>query len=413
MRINKTFVDNVQLPQPTSTGKSTQAFYRDQAIPGFALRVTSGGAKSFIVEKRIQGKVRRITLGRYGNLTVEQARKEAQKLIGEVATGKDPISERKAKQTQRITLLEVFEDYLIVRKDLKASTLHDYRRNINYYLKDWQHKPLVDITKDMVERRHWELGKRSKARANNAMRVLRALFNHARAKYEDVQGNPILVANPVDRLGQSRAWYKDVRRQTLIKPHQLADWYAATLKLNNETTRDFLHFVLFTGLRKSEALKLEWAWVDLRERSVTIPETKNGRAHMLPLSSFLIELLERRRTTATGPYVFTSDRTGGHLVEPRTAVERVAELSGVPFTLHDLRRTFITIAESLDIPGYALKRLLNHKDSNDVTAGYIVPNVERLRKPMQAVTDFLLRNFKDKVPAEVIPLRKNPVTALN
>ncbi len=57
--------------------------------------------------------------------------------------------------------------------------------------------------------------------------------------------------------------------------------------------------------------------------------------------------------------------------------------------MHDLRRTFITIAESLDIPAYALKKLLNHKMTNDVTAGYIVADVERLRIPMQKITDYL------------------------
>lgn len=61
------------------------------------------------------------------------------------------------------------------------------------------------------------------------------------------------------------------------------------------------------------------------------------------------------------------------------------------FTLHDLRRPFITIAESLDIPSYALKRLVNHKMANDVTAGYIVAGVERLRQPMQNITDYILK----------------------
>lgn len=69
---------------------------------------------------------------------------------------------------------------------------------------------------------------------------------------------------------------------------------------------------------------------------------------------------------------------------------KVIETSGVQFILHDLRRTFITIAESLDISAYALKRLINHKMNNDVTAGYIVSDAERLRKPMQLITDHLL-----------------------
>ncbi len=71
-------------------------------------------------------------------------------------------------------------------------------------------------------------------------------------------------------------------------------------------------------------------------------------------------------------------------------MKEVVALSGVEFTPHDLRRTFVTIAESLDIPAYALKRFMNHKSNGDVTAGYIVLSVERLRKPMQAITDHIL-----------------------
>jgi predicted DNA-binding protein len=69
----------------------------------------------------------------------------------------------------------------------------------------------------------------------------------------------------------------------------------------------------------------------------------------------------------------------------------VIERSGVTFTTHDLRRTFATVADSLDIPGYAVKALLNHKTGADVTVGYIIADVERLRGPMQRITDYLLR----------------------
>lgn len=444
-RITKTFVDKLPLP-PEINGKPAQAFYRDSAVPGFGLRVNSGGSKSFIVEKRINGKVKRITLGRYGNLTVEQARNEAAKLLGEVALGKDPAAEKKAKHAKATTLLETFDDYLLTRKNLRDSTIHDYSRNIHGPLADWKNKALLDITKDMVELRHRELGKRSHARANNVMRLLRALFNHAMAKYEDAQGNPVIAVNPVNRLSQSRAWYTVKPRQTLIKPHQLADWYQATLQLNTETTRDYLHLLLFTGLRRSEASRLRWEDVDFKGKSLTIKETKNHQTHTLPLSDFLEDLLKRRYESSgnsgTTPgkgsgnvpgkaiqdaafsgdgnsgnvpgkgsgnsrkvlkrgsessenlYVFPSESERGYLIEPRTAVQRVSEISGVPFTLHDLRRTFITIAESLDIPAYALKRLLNHKDPNDVTAGYIISDVERLRAPMQKITDFILDKTK-------------------
>ena len=78
------------------------------------------------------------------------------------------------------------------------------------------------------------------------------------------------------------------------------------------------------------------------------------------------------------------------MVEPRPQIRKVIARSGVDFTLHDLRRTFISAAESLDISMYTIKRLANHKMGNDVTTGYIVSDVERLRAPMQLVTDFLL-----------------------
>lgn len=70
---------------------------------------------------------------------------------------------------------------------------------------------------------------------------------------------------------------------------------------------------------------------------------------------------------------------------------KVIKESSISFTIHDLRRTFLTVAESLDIPAYAVKRLANHKMSNDVTAGYIVTDVERLRQPMQKITDYILK----------------------
>ena len=396
MRINKKFVDTVSTPERTASGGKSQKLYRDSQIPGFALRVTSGGVKSFIVEKRINGKVKRITLGRYGNLTAEQARLEAMKLTSEIARGIDPIAEKRAKEAKTVTLIEAFDDYFLSRTNLKESTIKDYRRSINGYFSDWQSKALLDITKDMVEQRFRLLGKKSPARANNAMRVLRAIFNHAMKKYDDAKGNRIIMFNPVDRISDTRAWLPVKRRQTFIKNHQLASWYQGTLQLSAVTTREYLHLVLFTGLRKSEAAGLRWDAVDFDDKTLTINETKNHEIHTLPLSDFLEELLRRRYENKINDFVFPSHSVVGHLKEPKTAVQKVSDLSGVKFSLHDLRRTFITIAESLDIPAYALKRLMNHKDPNDVTAGYIISDINRLREPMQKITTFIQEYIQGK-----------------
>jgi integrase len=102
-------------------------------------------------------------------------------------------------------------------------------------------------------------------------------------------------------------------------------------------------------------------------------------------------MLKSRCDSISGEFVFPGHGVRGHLISPKKSKAKVIEATGIWFSLHDLRRTFTTIAESLDIPAYALKRMLNHSDGSDVTAGYIVGNVERLREPMQKVTDYLMR----------------------
>ena len=98
------------------------------------------------------------------------------------------------------------------------------------------------------------------------------------------------------------------------------------------------------------------------------------------------------------------------MIEPKKQIALVVERSGVVYTLHDLRRTYITIAESLDISPYAIKRLVNHKMTNDVTAGYIVSEIERLRRPAQQIADFLARAF-DGEARHIIPFPRPGRTA--
>ncbi|MAM72038.1 MAG: integrase [Gammaproteobacteria bacterium] len=394
LRLSNSNIGKVQPPPFKDNGQSTNVLYRDDQLQGFGLLVTSRGAKSFFVEKRVNGKNRRLTIGRFGQVTPVQARKKAQELLGEMAMGNDPLEERRDKAARSVTLGEAYREYLQTRKNLKPNTLHDYKRCIEGALGDWLTTPLSELSKDKVEKRHRALGKKSKARANNTMRVLRAIFNFAMDRYEDKSGKPIILFNPVSRISSTRGWYEIKRRQTLLTPTQLKPWFEATLKLNQETTRDYLHFLLFTGLRRSEAALLTWEDIDFNEKVIHIPDTKNKEPHALPMSDFLKDLLKRRKKMNLSEWVFPSPRTLGPLKEPKTALKRIETVSGIKIRLHDLRRTFITIAESLDIPAYALKRLLNHKFSNDVTAGYIVPSTERLRAPMQRITDYLMEKIQ-------------------
>lgn len=403
MRLTKTTVEQTPMPD------KGQAFYRDDMLKGFALRVTAGGAKSFIIEKRINNKVKRKTLGRFGELTVEQARKEAQKFLGQVASGHDPIAEKKTALIQGVTLKEAFELYLKVRSGLKDTTVRDYRRLMKEIFGKWQDRELKNITKDMVQKLHHDYGQRSEARANNAMRLLKAIFNFAKGQYEDAQGRSLFPENPVDRLSHVKAWYRVERRRTLIKKSELAAWFDAVERLRvegaptSETIADYLLLLLLTGLRRSEGMNLQWSDVDFVDRTLTITDTKNREPLILPLSDYLYALLKRREGLNESSFVFPGSQ-GGKIIEPRKQLFKVTEWSGVAFTLHDLRRTFITIAESLELSQYAIKHLVNHKIPNDVTAGYIVMDPERLRPAMEKITHAILQAAGQSVPSNIVKI---------
>lgn len=396
----------------TAPNDGKRLYYYDSKVQGLTLSITEAGTKSFMIYKKVNGKPIRHTLGRFPAMTVEQARREGLKVLSQIVTGVDTIKLKKAMRTQSVTLHEVFEDFLEARKSLKPVTIHDYKRVMKEAFADWQKRPLLKITKDMVANLHRQLGSRSKARANIAMRVLRALFNFAAGEYEDENGKSLILENPVSRLSHTRAWYRVERRKTVIKAYDLQQWYQAVLNVRSEfdgykgsAVCDYLLLILFTGLRRTEAATLRWENIDFKAKSFTVLETKNHEQHTLPLSNFLYDLLMKRYEDAYSEFVFPGDGKRGYIIEPRKTMNKIIEKSGVNFTLHDLRRTFITIAESLDIPAYALKRLLNHKMNFDVTAGYIITDVERLRKPMQIVTDFLLEQMNliaNKIKEKVI-----------
>lgn len=324
-----------------------------------------------------------------------------------MAEGKNPFQEDDDRARGKLTLKVVFEDYLEARHGLKPNTVKDYRQMIRRAFRDWQNKPMAEITKAMIQQRHQWLGRKNGPHyANNALRLLRAVYNFANAAYDDTEGHPLVPLNPVMVLTQTRAWFPKKRRRSVITKAQLPAWYAAVLSLREmlknpkrpelgldpeaPMVSDYLLLLLFTGLRRNEAATLKVEQVDLDDKTLLIPDTKNGEPLTLPLSDFLESLLARRMEVIDGEYLFPGGGKTGHLIEPKRQVQKVRDASGVPFILHDLRRTFITVAESLDLSHYAIKRLVNHKLSGDVTAGYVVTNVERLREPMQRVTNRLL-----------------------
>jgi integrase len=231
-------------------------------------------------------------------------------------------------------------------------------------------------------------------------------LNYACAKYETGKGLSILPENPVKRISQTRSWYKVDGRIGHLKPHQLAAWFDAVLNIDNAIIRDYLIFVLLTGTRKDESARLQSTDIDLIDNSYILRDPKNGRPMQLPLSDYLADMLTTRKANSNSAFVFPGDGARGYLVEPKRQIAKIVEKTDMPFAMHDLRRTFVTIAESLDISAYSVKALVNHKQGDDVTSGYIQLNLERLWQPMQTITDFILKSAGLKQSANVVPLKQ-------
>ncbi len=367
-----------------------QVLYRDTLLPGFGLRV-GRQSKVYFAEGQVDRRSCRVTIGRADLFAADIARKKALTLLGEMAEGRNPNADKKPDVEATVTLARAFDAFFEARSHLSPHTVLNYSRTADIYLKAWRRKPIDAITRQMVLNRHQELSTQiGKTTANNVMRHLRSVYNFTAATHDEFPPNPVTV------LTQARAWHREQRRQTVITAQQLPLWWQA-VKAEPDYSRDFLRMNLLTGMRRGELMALRWENVDLDARTLHLPKTKNGDPLNLPLSTYLAELLAERKRRANGsPYVFPGPGRDGHLKETKKFLKRVEAGSGVKFTLHDLRRTFITIAESLDVPYYALKRLLNHRASGDVTGGYIVVNAERLREPVEQVAARILELADDK-----------------
>lgn len=395
-RINKTFV-----AEQVEPGE-----WKDDKLIGFGFKRTAKGKGVFFVETKVRGTRRSVTvtIGSTNEWTAEAARNQAMRILNEMSQGIDPNEKRKEEIEQKnqlravrdleqksksITLSTAFSDYLAARSNLKESTAKVYTYVFNSRFRDWLATPIVEITSDMVQARHKEISLRHPADANHAMRVLRAIFHFASEKYQNHIGQPLVQTNPVRRLSAVAAWNEIERRKTVIKAHQLKDWYSAVSGLKHGASRDYLLLILFTGMRKNEAARLMWKDVDMRDETILVRDPKNGEDLLLPMSNFLRDLMKNRWQMRTNEYVFPGKNNIGFQTDYRHALELVVSETGKSFMLHDLRRTFASIAYQL-CTQYEVKRLLNHKDSADVTSGYIVSDVEQLRAPMQRVTDAIL-----------------------
>ena len=399
-------LDDLSIP---SEGRTT---YHDTNTIGLSIRVANTGRKTFIVRKKLNNKDTFSSVGHYPSTTINQARSKAREVLNAIDEGLNPNSLRgDVLSKQNITLQRVFDNYSKSKHNIKSSTMKNYTSLMNNYLNDWKKKPLSEINRDMVEQRHRDIGtgnkkfKASPTRANTTMRLVRALFNYAIGQYEDSQGEPLFVHNPVMRITSQKLWFKEKIRQDTVMKYDLKKWYEGVMGLplhkhnihtvnSSEVVRDFLIFEMFSGLRRNEVLEMKWSDIDFQNYSFTLEDTKNNTSHSLPLNFKLDEVLERRKIDSNNPYIFQGLKPNGHLHPPKRQLDRAKELVGVEFSNHGLRRTFETEAYRCNLNKYTLDKLINHTDSKDITGRYIVLEIDDLREPMDKIAESIWSQMK-------------------
>jgi integrase len=346
----------------------------------------------------VNGAEHKVSLGRVGRIGYDDARDEAERLLEGAAKGIAPVAEKDAAEVDSgpvvISLRSVMVEYLADRKRLKSRTKDDYQKQLVRDVPDWLDMPMAEITPEMVRDRHAELGKSSPAGADYTFRVVRLLFNHA-MEIHDTE----VVRNPVRRLSAIRAWYKVPRRKTVVAPGQLAEFFRV-LRLHPGKWADYMEALLFTGVRSaSEIAAIPVRNVDLEGRTMLLVDTKNGQDLLVPISKSAATVFERRvkEAKAVGSefvfYALGSEKgyigKGGKQIEEVKGWFKGTSLEG--FTPHDLRRTFLTICDEVGLSQVVQKRLVGHAISQDVTDGYKVLTMERLRREVAKVERFILK----------------------
>lgn len=373
--------------------------YRDAKVDGLILEVMPSGSKIFRVYKKIKGRRSpvSVSLGRFPSLTIENARKQAMSELELLSGGINPNEKKRAHILFEVTLRQVYEHY-IQTKRLQPSTLRGYGTLVNTHLKNAMDKPLRSIDELAVKTLHQKISLTAPGQADLTLRFVRALFNFAKFEYRGLDNEILFTENPVQILSHLKSWNQLARRQTRLTQGQLPDFFAALQALRGEGDHfagaccDMVEMALLTGLRRGELLSLRWDAVNRAERTFYLSRTKNGDPLELPISEGLASLIERRyEQRVNDDYVFSVINQHGVIREPKKVIYKIVAKSGVSFTLHDLRRTFTTIAESLSLGSYTIKRLLNHRaQRNDVTAGYTILTPEELREPSQLIENKLL-----------------------
>lgn len=361
-RLNFTKAAIDALPVPAE-GRRWDWHY-DTKTRFLAIRVSQQGSKTFYYYRWIGGKAQQKSLGRYPEMTIEQARKRADELNGAVALGAEDLKKASGSTRGEMTFGDLFKWYY-KNHSLTKRSVRDDEMQFRLHFQGLVNTRLSKITKTELRQLHKSIAERTRKygkdgktiirsghyAANKALRLLRTIFNAAIA--EDLFAGP----NPATSI----EWFKEQSRERRLMLSEIPTFLKAVEEEPNETLRDFVMMSLLTGARRSNVLAMRWDQLDLVNRNWHIPITKNGKPQDIPLEDLEVEILKRRKIASTSPWVFPGDGVTGHLQEPKKGWKRILKRAGIEeLRLHDLRRSLgsLMVDSGASIP--VIGKALNH-----------------------------------------------------
>lgn len=311
--------------------KKASVVYSDDTLPGFGVRVSEGGTKSYVLT---HGALRRReTIGRVGTISLKDARKKAKERLAEYTLGKsDPSS---------ITWSEAVEIFLNdVKRRLKARTFDGYTLELTQRFRFGDMK-LHEIKAADIQRRLDRLA-HSPVQQHRAFITLGTFMRWCYRRY-------YLDTNPMDRMVSGHRYRP--RMRYLSDEELVAVWRACP----DDNFGNLVKTLILTGQRVGEITNLSPDMIGTD--TITFPEwlVKNSRAHVFPVSAFAMEHIRKLPMRKTG------ERSTSRFENYQRHKARLDKASGVSgWTLHDLRRTFASGLASLGVPLPTTEKLLNH-----------------------------------------------------
>ncbi|WNV04104.1 site-specific integrase [Candidatus Methylospira mobilis] len=362
---------------------------------GLQLRVTVT-SKTFFIQKRVNGRPERVTLGKFPDMTIEQARKETAKVNATIAGGESVATAKRAKR-EELTLHELFDEYML-HAEAKNKRPDKPKDTFRLYLTPWAKRKLSSIKHDEVRKLHAKIGReKGKVTANIVLKLLHVMFNKGLTEWRIIKGD-----NPAHGIKK----FPEQSRDRFLQADELPRFFEALGQEENTTIRDYVLISLLTGARKTNVLEMQWREISFERMEWRIPTTKNSTAQTITLAPEAVVIL-RERQGCCDTWVFPGDGRTGHLVEPKKAWARILERANIEdLHIHDLRRSLgswqAKTGASLSIIG----KSLNHKSVN-TTAIYARLDLDPVRDSVNRATSAMFEaGGMNKETAEVTPFNQ-------